>query len=430
MKHNMMTYPLIGLLALLSFTSCEEDYMSITNPDAGRGKTAGEETRVYMKQKVDWPGVADSVSSAFIKRFYCDVNRGDRADGVFSYSEYNRKGGNWWCYWQQAHAMAVMVEWYNRIKDSDDVTAATLKNYMSRWFGKFGNNPDYYNNPQWRGTYGFGNDFTDDTIWIGIALIQMYEATGEEVYLTAAKSTWDECVRPRFAVSQYPWLPWKWTDLKTYNECTNGPGSIYACMLAGYARQNGNEEEYEQYLDEAFRCFDQNIQAMDAVGRLRAADVPLSYTQGTCMEAGRLLWHLTGEVGYLRKGIMAARGQMSEEMNEIYKGEFFMRNEGADENNAIFHAVFYHWAARMIADREIDKVDPAIRRELYVYVLRHCWYYWNEGIEKKPSVVWENSYFSTWPYRVRAAADGGSLGAYTSAAQAFESMCLIKDVQF
>ena len=40
-------------------------------------------------------------------------------------------------------------------------------------------------------------------------------------------------------------------------------------------------------------------------------DPPLSYTQGTCMEAGRLIWKLTGEEGYIRKAISAARGQMS-----------------------------------------------------------------------------------------------------------------------
>ena len=32
---------------------------------------------------------------------------------------------------------------------------------------------------------------------------------------------------------------------------------------------------------------------------------PLSYTQGTCMEAGRLIWKLTGDTGYLRKAIQA-----------------------------------------------------------------------------------------------------------------------------
>lgn len=407
---------LFTILCAGAMFSCDPDYSKITNPASASSQ---KPEPVY-----DWEKAADSCSVAFIERFYCSEPR-NGAEGVFSYSEYNVVGGNGSCYWQQAHAMAVLVEYYNRIKASDPAEAATLEGYMQTWFGHKGNN--YEGNPTYRGSSGFGNDFTDDTLWNTIALLQMYEATGVEAYYLAAKNTFDECVRPRFAYNQFGWLPWKWTDLGA-NECTNGPGSIAAAMLAAYAKEAGNIEEYEQYLQDSFTCFDQNMHVMNPDGTL--GSVPLSYTQGTCMEAGRLLWHLTGEKSYLLKGIKAAKGQMnSASMNEKYDGYNVMRSEGTDGNNAIFHAVFFHWASRMILDEEIDAVDPKIRGELYKYVKRHALHYWTTGVDKSS---WNSSYFSVKCYTPRGGGDDryGALGAYAGAAQCIEAMCLMDGLKF
>ena len=403
---------------LLSLAACQEDYLAITNPDAGTGKKAAEQAQAaYMNANINWQAAADSVSSAFIERFYCSTKRGS-SQHVFSYTDYNRLNNSGNCYWQQAHAMAVMVEWYNRIKESNPTQAATLKTYMSNWYSEKGNN--YEGNASYRGSTGFGNEYTDDTCWIIIALLQMYEATGEERYFNDAKQTWNECVRTRFYIypEDFGYLPWKWTDPKL-NECTNGPGAIIAATLARYAREAGNQAEYEQYLDEAYRCLDFNFSIMAATGTV--GTIPLSYTQGTLMEACRLVWHLTGERGYLLKGIQAARGEMNH-LTEDYNGEKIMRNEGTDTNNSTFHTVFHHWAARMAMDKDIDAVDPTIREELRIFILRHCWYYWTKGANKKD---WANSYFDTVPYRPRISGTGGELGAFAGAAQAMESLCLL-----
>lgn len=383
-------------------------------------KAVTPEEKKYASYDIDWTAAADSVSTAFIERFY----NGPNASGVFSYTDYNWANNNGNCYWQQAHAMAAMVDYYNRIKSTDSATAAQIESYFQKWYDKRGNN--YEGNSFYRGSTGFGNDFTDDTCWIIIALLQMYDATGNTTYYTAAKTTWDECVRPRFGTNQYGWLPWKWTDSGA-NECTNGPGAIVAATLAGYAKAAGNDAEYEKYINEAFTCFDQNLYVMNTDGTL--GSVPLSYTQGTCMEAGRLIWTLTGELGYLRKAILAARGQMtSSGMNVTHNGEYVMRDEGTDGNNAIFHAVFYHWAARMATDTNIDAYDSTIRTQLKKYLLRHASYYWTEGISKGPA-DWDNSFFSVLVYEERDPSERGELGAYTSAAQALETMCIIEKAE-
>ena len=393
------------------------DYAELTDTPVVEGDKA------YATYDIDWTEAADSCSNAFIERFFCSEPR-NGFEGVFSYREYNATGSaNGNNYWQQAHCMAAMVEYYNRIKDSDPELASTIEGYFQMWYDKHGNN--YEGNADYRGTTGFGNDFTDDTCWITIALLQMYEATGVQKYFDTAKTLWDEDIWPRHELNQYGWLPWKYTDLGA-NECTNGPGAIIAAMMAGYAREAGNEEAAAEYIDQAYTCFDQNLDVMNTDGTLGSG--PLSYTQGTCMEAGRLIWHLTGDEAYLLKAILAARGQMeSSRMNEAYNGEMVSRDEGTDENNSIFHAVMFHWSTRMILDTDIDAVDSSIRHELYTYLRRHAEYYWSAGIDKKD---FENSYFGVKCYEPREYGSGGSQGAFASAAQCIESMWMIKDLKF
>lgn len=423
------TVAMLTLFAAAVTISCsEQEYKDLTTPPIVKGD--GDNAQKYAPYEIDWAEAADSCSTAFIERFYCSENR-NGYEGVFSYREYNASGSaNFNNYWQQAHAMGAMVEYYNRIKESNPEEKARIESYFQKWYDKRGNN--YEGNQEWRGSTGFGNDFTDDTCWIIIALFQMYDATGNQTYYNAAKTTWDECVWPRHELTQSGWLPWKWTDLGP-NECTNGPGAIVAAMLAQYSRNAGNEAAALEYINQACTCFDQNIDVMNSDGTLApAGGAPLSYTQGTCMEAGRLIWRLTDDLGYLRKAILAGRGQMnSTRMNEVYNYEMVSRDEGADENNSIFHAVMFHWFTRMILDTDVDKFDSKIRKELYNYLNRHASYYW-ANIDKSEE-GWPNAYFGVKCYQPRSAENGdvgGSLGAYTSAAQAIESMWMIKNVKF
>lgn len=417
MKRNLLKLIPAAACVLLA-AGCEKDYAALVAVDA---EVAVEPQASY---DIDWVAAADSVSSEFVKRYYCSENRRGY-EGVFSYTDYNRTGDNSNNYWQQAHAMAAMVDYYNRIKVTDPNEAAKIVKYFRWWYEKKGNN--YEGNASYRGSYGFGNNFTDDTSWITIALLQMFDATGEKEYYNAAKATFDECIWPRTVLNKYGYLPWKWNDYGA-NECTNGPGAIAAALLAGIARDNGNQEDFEHYLRCACKCFDQNIGCMSTSGTL--GNPSLSYTQGTCMEAGRLIWHLNGNVGYLRKAIQAARGQMnSGGMNEVYQGVRIARNEGTDENNAIFHAVFFHWAARMAADTDIDSFDARVRKELYTYIKRHTTLYWTKGINKAED-AWDKSNFSVLCYEPRALSASGSQGAYTSAAQAIESICMLRNTKF
>ena len=126
----------------------------------------------------DWTAHADKIDEKLIENF---MNT-DR--GTFWYTDQDRTNESTYCYWPQAHAMDVLIDAYLRIPEGD-ARRSTYAGYMSKWYDNKGNN---YGNSYW-GTYGFGNAYTDDSEWIILTLIRMYEATGVQKYLAAARKT-------------------------------------------------------------------------------------------------------------------------------------------------------------------------------------------------------------------------------------------------
>lgn len=438
MKNNLIL-SLAAAAALLA--SCEVE-------DIYYGKQVDPDPDAYLATpyKIDWRAAADSASFEFVKQFYSNRRS---YNGVFTYTEYNLRGDNFNNYWQQAHAMNVMIDFYNRIKAgettgvldamnaapnaalseelsdeirdaraADKLDAATIERYFTLWYDKKGNN--YEGNATYRGPAGFGNNFTDDTSWIVQTLCQLYDATGEEKYYEAAKTTYDAVIVPRWDDLNGGY-PWKGDD-NGKNECTNGPVCINACRFALYAQQAGNEADYEKYLEQAVRTFEFLASALFDARTGRVGETPLSYTQGTFMESGRLLYQLTKDKRYLRDAALAARYQMTA---GGMLSDGLMRDEGADENNSIFKGVLFHYAKNFILDPNFDLVDKSVRSDLRKFVTYHANCAWTVGIDK---TKWPASYFGVH-YKTRRAEYGGSQGAQTSACNAIEVMTQIENAK-
>lgn len=440
----MKKYILFALAALAALASCEVE-------DKYYGKEVDPNPDAYLKTPyaINWKAAADSASFEFVKQFYSTRPDGYQYNGVFTYAEYDARGWNGNNYWQQAHAMNVMIDFYLRIKNAqttpvldamnadpnvslpedtsdaikgyrtrDQITAEMIESYFSAWYDKKGNN--YEGNQSYRGPAGFGNDFTDDTSWIVQTLHQLYDATGDVKYYDAAKMTYDAVILPRWD-NVNGGYPWKMTD-GSKNECTNGPVCINEARLAIHAKQIGNEEDHQKYLALAKRTFDFLSSSLFDAKTGRVGTGPLSYTQGTFMESGRLLYQLTGDKRYLRDAAMAARYQMTA---GSMLTEGLMRDEGEDENNSIFKGVLFHYAQNFILDSNFDKVDASVRSDLKKFVTYHANCAWTVGVDK---TKWPNSYFGVY-YKARRSAYGGSQGAQTSACNAIEVMTQIENLK-
>jgi predicted alpha-1,6-mannanase (GH76 family) len=285
----------------------------------------------------------------------------------------NRKTGTFWStpndieksstyiYWQQAHALDVVLYSYNRIKDSEPEKAADFLDYINKWYENDANN--YNNSKDKEGEYGgFYNDYTDDMCWICLTLLRMTEFTGEEKYATAAKDVFDKYIWPRATESpkgiSLPWTTYD-QDKNNKNACTNAPACLTAVLLY-------NKYKTKSYLDIAKQLYEFNIKNMPDAERVE--EPPLTYTQGTFGEACRQLYHVTGEKSYMDKaGKVLYYAVTSNRCTDTSSG--LLRHEGTSMDQSLFKAVYIPYAVNYVLD---DKADTYTARAIKEKLLHNA----------------------------------------------------------
>ena len=236
----------------------------------------------------DYSPQADSLTTVLVRKF---MNPSKGTFWAVPNNQPNRESETTYIYWQQAHAMDVLVYAYERTKDTNPNQAETYKRSIGLWYKNHANNWYHDSND----ATGFLNTYTDDMCWICLTLLHIADALDDEQYAQTARTVFDSYIAPRgWADGNGFWgLPWKLDD-RGRNACTNAPGCLVACKL------------YERYADEYYRqvAIDiYNYQANEMKTKLnndgRVEDPPLTYTQGTFGEACRHLFHITGDDAYM-----------------------------------------------------------------------------------------------------------------------------------
>lgn len=355
---------------------------------AGVGKTyAAADT--YSKLFSDtYAGKADTLTTCLISQFM-NVSKGtffaiprDRPDRV-SASTY--------IYWQQAHAMDVVIYAYERLLETKPSLAATYKRYMESWYKNHANNWYHDSNDP----TGFLNEFTDDMCWICLTLIHMGEALEDTKYTEMAKTIFDSYVVPRGWTDDedYWGLPWKSND-KGRNACTNAPGCLVAARLYTYTGD-------KSYLDIAIELYDfwTHVMSVELNNDGRVEDPPLTYTQGTFGEACRQLYHITGEQKYMA---MAQKVIWYACSSGRCVDRGILRSEGESMDQSLFKAVLIPYAVNLVLDEAcrstyrtnitkfLIKNADTLWENLFIedYPKIYCNYYWAEPIDqtKVPSM--------------------------------------------
>lgn len=296
-----------------------------------------------------WAALADSCTTVLIDNFM------NKNTGTFWSTPNDVKGETTYIYWQQAHAMDVVIWSYRRIKKSDPELAKKYLGYMRKWVANDANN--YNNTYDNVGEYGgFFNDFTDDMCWICLTLINMSKATGEMSYLQTAKDVYDNYIWPRAVTdAKGTGLPWKGSDRNpnSRNACTNAPGCLVAALL--YNEYKGD------YLDKAITLYDYCIANMPDEERVE--EPPLTYTQGTFGEACRQLYKITKEQKYMTKA-----GQVllyAFQSNRCTNTEMrVLRHEGESMDQSIFKAVLIPYAVNYVLDEDAAPYTSRVLKEL------------------------------------------------------------------
>ncbi len=340
--------------------------MSVAAPAQGSGQK-------------DFGRIAEGMSRALINHFWGASFQGYENRYYFNYgSDLSDLGtGN---YWPEAHAIDVITDAYLRTGDRRYTDL-----YPLYWQGQpkhhHSNNPK---DPWWA-------EFVDDMEWHVIAMIRMYEATGNLTYMNKARQMYDDWIwtvwGPDDKAPWYGGITWK-TDVKiTKNACSNGPAAIIAAKLYkdyNYAGFKGGKSR-DEYLNEAKRIynwereklFDKETGAiydnMGGDGNINRATY--TYNSGTFIGAAEWLYDITGDKKYIDDAKLAADFVI----NRLSRNGG-VPSDAPNGDGGLFHGIFFRYFAQLINS---SGLDSATRQRYVDYLVKCATVMANEGINKR-----------------------------------------------
>ena len=347
---------------------------------------------------IDWAATADSCTFVLIDQFM------NKEKGTFWKSPKDVSGGSFNIYWQQAHAMDVVVYSYECIKDTNPELADTYKEYFRLWFENKANN--YHHNDA--DETGFLNPYTDDMCWICLTLIRLSEATGDATYVNTARKIYDSYIITRaWTDAKGTGLPWNNGDKdkdKVRNACTNSPGCLVAAKLY---RKFGEDK----YLDDAKMLYNYMItNLLKSDGRVE--DLPLTYTQGTFGEACRQLYHITKERQYMRQAELVINYTMT---SDRCLSSWILRDEGTDMDQSIFKAVFVPYAVNLALDND---ASDSTKKRIALFLQDNAEALWKNLDRSEYPAMYCNYYWG----KMFPSGDIASMGAQASGASLMEGI--------
>lgn len=335
----------IGIAALMACAcACGDAFEKM--PEGVDPSTGGEVVPPpAVNPGEEWAALADSCTNVLVTNFL------DKNTGTFWSTPNDIERSTQYIYWQQAHAMDVLLYAAER----SERVRKTYLDYAAKWVKNYANN--YNRDHRGEGTYGgFFNVWTDDMAWICLTLIHISEVTADAQYRDIAKEVFDRYIWPRRkSYSGGMALPWtsRPEDDTNFNACTNAPSCLVAARLHQYNKDNG-------YLDIAKTLYQACVDHMP--DEERAEEPPLSYTQGTLGEACRVLYHLTGESKYMDKaGKVLKYAFVSNRCTDSATG--VLRHEGTDMDQSIFKAVLIPYAVNYVLDKDANATTAQVIRE-------------------------------------------------------------------
>lgn len=193
-------------------------------------------------------------------------------------------------YWWQAHALDVLVDAYELTSDQ-------------LWLHRAS---DLYNGLLARNGGNLHNDYYDDMLWMALAVLRLYEHTGQDRYLETVQSLWHDIVSA-WNDSFGGGIPWRRSQLDYKNTPSNGP----AVLLATRLYQTTGEEESLEWARRIFDWLQSTLMdpatglVWDGINRQGNGVIDkqwmFTYNQGTYAGGALALWQATDDVLYLQQ---------------------------------------------------------------------------------------------------------------------------------
>lgn len=172
-------------------------------------------------------------------------------------------------------------------------------------------------------TVGESDRFYDDNIWLVIDFVDLYRSSGDKRFLERAEATWRfvESGRDEVLGDGIYWCEQK---KHSKNACSNAPAAVAALKLY----KATGEEAYLRAGEELYKwCYNTLHDAEDNLyfdnisleGRISRAKY--SYNSGQMIEAGAMLYALTGNKEYLHQAQATAAGCYERWFKPMQDGE-------------------------------------------------------------------------------------------------------------
>lgn len=223
--------------------------------------------------------------------------------------------------WPYSGTLSMMSALYDATGDSqylDQINHVTLEG-LDRYY-------DTSREPYAYASYittSTADRFYDDNIWLAIDLTDLYLTTGDEEYLANARDIWAFILSGRDDVLG-DGIYWCEQKKHSKNTCSNAPAAV--CALKLY-KATGEEEflttgralyewVFTTLRDKEDDLYFDNISLEGNISRAK-----YSYNSGQMIEAGAMLYSITGEDRYLREAQATAHACYDRWFPQVQDGE-------------------------------------------------------------------------------------------------------------
>lgn len=268
-------------------------------------------------------------------------------------------------YWWHAHALDNLVDAYLRTKDSkyEEKIDTLYEGILQRNKGQITN--DYY----------------DDMLWMGLALLRAYQITEKEEYKDSVLELWEE-IKGGWNDHCQGGIAWRKQQLDYKNTPANGPAVILAARLY---REFG-KKEYLEWAEKIFSWLDENLvdqntgfvwdgKNREGKGKIDK-DWQFTYNQGVYIGAAVELFKITEEINFLEKADKTADTAM---VRLTLPGENIIQDEG-QEDGGLFKGIYVRYLTKLIVTLAKTKTEQEFNYKEYI-----------EHLEINAESAWEKS---------------------------------------